>query len=189
MTSIEEVLEVYGNGIDAADFAAQLDQAMRRRTVGDPRMLSAHARSVLASVGVPAADLNQPTARGLVDQAARLLAENSSALSTAAAAKRLGRSVVRIRGAIADGSLYGVKVGRDWLVPAWQLGDSSPLPHLRKIIAAIPPGTSAIAIGRVMTSSTDELYIDGNPSSPRDWLLAGQDPQPVIEIVRQLYAW
>ncbi len=53
MTSIRDVLEVYGNGIDADDFAAQLSQAMRRRIVGDPRLLSSHDQHVLASVGVP----------------------------------------------------------------------------------------------------------------------------------------
>jgi hypothetical protein len=110
-------------------------------------------------------------------------------MSAAAAADRLGRSVGRIRGAIADGSLYGVKVGRQWLVPLWQLHGATPLPHLRKVIAAIPAGTSAVTIERVMTGPTDELYIDGQAVSPRDWLLAGNWPGPVTDLVAQLYAW
>ncbi len=38
MTSIRDVLEVYGNGIDADDFTAQLRQAMRRTAeqIGGP---------------------------------------------------------------------------------------------------------------------------------------------------------
>ncbi len=189
MTSIQDVLEVYGNGIDADDFAAQLSQAMRRRIVGDPRLLSSHDQHVLASVGVPDADLSRPAAHGLVEQAVGLLTANSSALPTAAAAERLGRSVVRIRGAIANGSLYAVKVGYNWLIPPWQLDGANPLPHLRQIIAAIPQGTSAVTIERVMTQPTEELYLDGGQASPRQWLVAGQDPMPVIEIVQQLYAW
>ena len=189
MTSLDNVLEIYGNGITADDFADQLGDVMRRRVASDPRALSLHDRAVLTAVGVPAADLNRQPSQGLVDHAARLLQENSRALTAAAAAERLGRSVIRIRGAIADGSLYGVKVGRSWLVPLWQLEQAHPLPHLRKIIAAIPEGTSAVTLERVMTQPNDELYVDGLPASPRDWLLAGKEPAAVVDIVRQLYAW
>jgi len=189
MTSIDNVLEIYGNGITAEDFADQLGDVMRRRVVADPRALSLHDRTVLTAVGVPAGDLNRQPSQGLVDTAARLLVENSRALPAAAAAERLGRSVIRIRGAIADGSLYGVKVGRSWLVPLWQLEQAHPLPHLRKVIAAIPEGTSAVTLERVMTQPNDELYVDGLPASPRDWLLAGKEPAAVVDIVRQLYAW
>jgi len=56
ITSIDHVLEIYGNGIDADDFAEQLDVAMRRRINVDPRALSLHDRAVLTSVGVSEAD-------------------------------------------------------------------------------------------------------------------------------------
>lgn len=39
------------------------------------------------------------------------------------------------------------------------------------------------------TQPTDELYIDGRSVSPRDWLLAGNPPAPVNDLVAQLYAW
>jgi hypothetical protein len=189
MSSIESVLKVYGNGIGSEDFAHQLGHLMRRRVTVDPRALSVHDRGVLAKVGVPATDLDRQPAGGLVDEAARLLEENLLAIPAAAAGDRLGRSVTRIRGAIADGSLYGVKVGRSWLIPLWQLEQTNPLPHLRKVIAAIPEGTSAVTLERVMTQPSEELYIDGRPVSPRNWLLAGNEPGAVVEIVRQLYAW
>lgn len=188
MTSIESVLERYGNGIDTEDFAEQLDQLMQRRPDADPRGLSLHDREILTVVGVPAADLDR-SGPDLLARAGQLLQASSSALSVAAAAARLGRSVSRVRGAIADGSLYGNKVGRYWLIPAWQLGGSDPIPHLRKIIAAIPAGTSAMTIDRVMTQATDELYLDGKAVSPRDWLLAGNPPAAVIDLVAQLYTW
>ena len=189
MTSIDHVLEVYGNGIDADDFADQLGDAMRRRINVDPRALSVHDRIVLTSVGVSDDDLDSQPHRGLIDHAVQLLSENSLALPAAAAAERLGRSVNRIRGAIADGSLYGVKVGRSWLVPTWQLDGKGPVPHLRKVIAAIPEGTSAVTLERVMTQPSQELYVDGQPVSPRDWLLTGNEPETVVDLVRQLYAW
>jgi excisionase family DNA binding protein len=189
MTSIDSVLQTYGNGINADDFAEQLGDVMRRRVAADPRALSLHDRQVLTTIGVPAADLDRQPTRSLVVEAARVLEENMLALTAAAAAERLGRSVVRIRGAIADGSLYGVKVGRSWLVPRWQLDQAQPLPHLRKVIAVIPEGTSAVTLERVMTLPSAELYVDGQPVSPRNWLLAGNDPAAVVDMVRQLYAW
>lgn len=188
MTSIESVLERYGNGIDAGDFAEQLDQLMRRRSGADPRGLSLHDRQVLTAVGVPAADLDG-SGPDLLARAGQLLEGNSSSLSVTAAADRLGRSASRVRGSIADGSLYGNKVGRYWLIPAWQLSGADPIPHLRKVIAAIPAGTSALTIDRVMTQATDELYLDGTAVSPRDWLLAGNAPAAVVDLVAQLYAW
>lgn len=75
------------------------------------------------------------------------------------------------------------------MVPRWQLEGARPLPHLRKVIAAIPAGASAVTVERVMTQPTDELYLDGQPVSPRDWLLAGQSPASVTDLVAQLYAW
>ena len=66
MTSIESVLKIYGNGIEADDFADQLGHLMRRRVTVDPRALSDHDRRVLAGVGVPAADLDRQQSGGLV---------------------------------------------------------------------------------------------------------------------------
>ena len=189
MTSIDSVLQTYGNGINADDFAEQLGDVMRRRVAADPRALSLHDRQVLTTIGVPAAvSASMFSSRTRAASTTRLRVGWRSR-SAAAAAERLGRSVVRIRGAIADGSLYGVKVGRSWLVPRWQLDQAQPLPHLRKVIAVIPEGTSAVTLERVMTLPSAELYVDGQPVSPRNWLLAGNDPAAVVDMVRQLYAW
>lgn len=192
LTTVEEVLRAYGGGIGVDDFADQLKHALRNRVGPDPRALSGRDRQVLASIGVPEADIDEhaPTAgRPVVDAAADLVAATSALLTAAQVATRLGRSTVRIRGAIADRSLYGVKVGRSWLLPPWQLIDDGPLPHLRDIIAAVPEETSAVTMTRVMTEPNDELFLDGYPVSPRDWLIAGQSPIPVAQMIGQLYAW
>lgn len=190
MTTVQSVLAAYGKGLELDDFARQLEGVLRQRVAADPRALSRSDRQILTEIGVPADDLNRPLSTSLVEEAAELLLENSTSLSAAAVASRLGRSVTRIRGAIADGSLYGVKIGRSWLLPTWQLTDEpAPLPHLRKVIAAVPEGASPSTIQRVMTQPSDELYLDGTPTSPRRWLLAGQDPKPVVTLIEQLYAW
>ncbi len=192
MTTVEEVLRAYGN-MDVNDFADQLSETLRHRVGADPRALSAHDRQVLIRVGVPVGDLDGrwPGAdRVVVDAAADLLAANSMLLSAFDVAGRLGRSPSRIRAAIADGSLYGVKVGRNRLLPAWQFtDDDAPLPHLRAVIAAIPKDTSAVTLARVMTESSDELFLDGRAVSPREWLVAGKTATPVATMIEQLYAW
>lgn len=190
MTTLESVLRRYGHGLEPDEFARELERVMQQRVLADHRGLSAHDRRLLAAIGAPAADLDRQVPADVVDAAADLLTSNAAALTTQQAASRLGRSVSRIRGAIADGSLYAVKVGRSLLLPAWQFTDEpGPLPHLRRIIAAIPDGVSAVTVQRVITEPSDELYLDGAPVSPRHWLLAGQDPTPVTEMLEQLYAW
>ena len=193
MTTVEEVLRVYGDGIDVNDFADQLADALKGRVAPDPRALSGHDQQVLARIGVPAADMaghRHIAGRAVVDTAADLVAGISTLLPAADVAMKLNRSVVRIRGAIADGSLYGVKVGRSWLLPQWQLtATAGPIPHLRTIIAAIPHGTSAVTMQRVMTEPSDELFLDGQAVSPRDWLIAGRVAPPIVEMIEQLYAW
>ena len=190
MSSVKSVLRDYGNGISPDDFAAELERVLRRRVIGDSRALSAHDREVLAVVGVPPEDFERQPDQTVVEAAADVLVQNSGALSVTVVAERLGRSANRIRGAIADGSLYGVKMGRTWLLPPWQFTeDAAPLPHLRKVIAAIPDGASAISVERLMTDPTDELYLAGAPVSPRQWLLVGQAAAPVVEMVEQLYWW
>ena len=52
MTSIDSVLQTYGNGINADDFAEQLGDVMRRRVAADPRALSLHDRQVLTTIGL-----------------------------------------------------------------------------------------------------------------------------------------
>ncbi len=65
---------------------------------------------------------------------------------------------------------------------------AAPIPHLRKV-AAIPAGTSAVTLERVMTQPSDELYVDGRAVSPRDWLIVGNEPEAVVNLVGLLYAW
>lgn len=187
MTVLADLVRAYGLTLD--EFTDELREELDARMHGDPRALTRGERDVLISIGVPGQDLDEPLPHAVADTAATLLNEAAGMLTTAAMADVLGRSESRIRGAIADGSLLGVRIGRAWRLPAWQVTDGRPLPHLRKIIAAVPAGVSPATIGRVMTTPTDELFLDGGAVSPRQWLLAGGDPAPVTAIMAALYAW
>jgi hypothetical protein len=189
MTTVESVVLEFGNGLDPQDFARELDRVMRDRARSDPRALSAHDRDVLLQVGVPTADLQAGEPRTLVGAAADLLEAQGGMRTVGGTAELLGRSPSRIRGAIADGSLFAVKLGRSWMLPDWQFDGARPLPSLRAVLAAVPEGMSALALGRLLTEPHGELTLDGVPVSPRHWLLAGRPAAPVTDLVSQFYAW
>ncbi len=186
--TLAELVEPYGLTVD--EFTDQLRGELAAHVQADPRALTAAERGVLQSIGVAPADLDAPLAAGdVVTTAAHVLAATADMLTTDAMAHALDRSESRVRGAIADGSLAAVRVGRTWRLPAWQMEAGRPIPHLRKIIVAKPDDVSWALVGRVMTSPTDELYVDGHAVSPRTWLLDGGDPRSVVSIISMLLAW
>lgn len=188
VTILADLVQSYGLTMD--EFTDELRDELAARPRGDPRALTAGERDVLTSIGVPARDLDEPLpAQAVTTAAANLLEHAAGMVSTGEMAQTLGRSESRIRGAIADGSLLGVRIGRGWRIPTWQVANGHPIPHLRKVVAAIPTGVSQATIGRVMTTPTDELYLDGQAVSPRDWLLSGGDPALVTAILAALYTW
>ncbi|WP_051265649.1 MerR family transcriptional regulator [Nakamurella lactea] len=187
MTTIEDILDKYGNGLTVKDFTAELDRTLSQSGRPDPAALSSHDRATLVAVGVPEADLDADVANDLIrtraDNLVRLAGQSATVQQVAA---RLHRTEQRIRSAIADGTLYGIKLGRGWRLPLWQLTEDSPLPQLRRVIAAIPSGTPALAISNLMATPNRELFLDDAPASPADWLLAGGDPSRVEKLIADL---
>lgn len=188
MTVLTDLVQSYGLTMD--EFTDELRDELTARSHGDPRALTAGERDVLTSIGVPAGDLDKPLpTRAAAKAAADLLDQAARMVTTTEMAQMLGRSESRIRGAIADGSLLGVRIGRSWRLPTWQVADGHPIPHLRKVIAARPTGVGLATIERAITTPTDELHLDGQAVSPRNWLLSGGDPEMVTAILTALYAW
>lgn len=187
MTVLADLVADYGLTIE--EFADRLRRELAAADQGDVRALSDADRSVLATIGISAVDLDGSSDTDPVPAAADILRDAQQTVTTAGMATALGRSESRIRGAIADGSLYGVRIGRAWQLPVWQIHDGRPLPHLRKVIAAIPNGVSPAVLGRVMATPTDELVLDAAAVTPRTWLLAGGDPEPVVALVAALLLW
>lgn len=190
LTTLEQVLDTYGHDLTAADFTTELERTLSGAGRSAPGSLSAHDRDVLLSSGVLEADLDTDATNGLIHtQANNLMQLAADSATVAQIADRLHRSEQRIRGAIADGSLYAVKIGKNWRLPTWQFHDDKVLPRLRAMVAEIPAGTSALSIGNLMTTPTRELFLDDRPVSPRAWLLAGGDPVPVVTMIGDLVRW
>ena len=93
----------------------------------------------------------------------------------------MGLSVLHLRKRIAAGSLMAVcgPSGRDWLVPDFQLTETGEVPHLGHVLLAAGRQLSALSMDRLFRIPRDDL----GGASPRDWLIAGQDPAIVEGIL------
>jgi hypothetical protein len=72
--------------------------------------------------------------------------------------------------------------------PQWQFTDQGTIPHLRKILAVLNSAAHPVAIHRLMTLPSPDLASDEAEQklSPRDWLISGHDPEPVIRLTTEL---
>lgn len=136
------------------------------------------------------------------DPIARAAAAYSALLETALPIKdvadALGRNESRIRQRLLQRSLYGVRRGRNWLLPLFQFqvvggqgarAIKAAVPSLEKVFPALSPELHPVSVWRWFTSPSTGLTTDeapDRPISPRDWLLAGRDPKPVAELARDL---
>ncbi|RKF13546.1 hypothetical protein D6850_14765 [Roseovarius spongiae] len=108
----------------------------------------------------------------------------AKAIPLAKAARRMGVSDARLRQRIAAGSLMAVHRphGRGWLIPTFQLTDTGEVPHLGRTLLAAGRPISAQAMARLFRTPREDL--DGH--SPRDWLIAGNDPAIIERILGAL---
>lgn len=127
-----------------------------------------------------------PTPRdlGAKDPFARTLAEHTAilerSLGTAAVARRLGVSEVRVRQRIAEHSLLAAQVGRGWRLPAFQFGPEGELPGWAAVCRAIPADANLVAVFHWLDLPHPDL--DDGALTPRQWLSSGRDPAAVVAL-------
>ena len=121
-----------------------------------------------------------------------------TALTIKAVAEGLGRNESRIRQRLLQRSLYGIRRGRNWLLPLFQFqvehrqggrAVKGVVPNVEQVFPALSPELHPVSVWRWFTSPSTELVSDeapDRPVSPRDWLLAGRDPRPVAELARDI---
>jgi hypothetical protein len=109
-----------------------------------------------------------------------------TSLSMADVADLLGVDQSRVRHRIADGALYPVRVGRANRLPAWQFAEGRALDALRDVLAALPDDLHPLEVAGFFTTPQPELTLNGTSTSPREWLAAGGDPDPVLDLARSL---
>lgn len=142
--------------LDAAGFTAEPREARHRATL-DPILRGASHRAALVGTALPPEEV----ARGL------------------------GRDVTRIYHMLGERQLYGVRDGRRWRLPRFQFaGDGDTLaivPGVTTLFPALPRDLGVAAIGNWFTVVAQPRLVSegGRALAPRDWLLAGGDPQRV----------
>jgi hypothetical protein len=184
MTSVLDVLRDRGYGdVDEAALVRAVQDVLPARTAAeaggasDPGQEFMETHSGIRLTG-------DAVAGAATRLAARRIAEAARTLDTAAVAQILGVHRTRVQHLREDGDLYAYRDGRSNRYPLWQFTDQGKLlPGLREVLAALGPTHRSVVTG-FMTTPQPDLETGAGPVSARDWLAAGQDPEPVVELAR-----
>jgi hypothetical protein len=161
-----------------------------RSLVGDdePTALTEAEEAALAAGGVKAATSDEQR-RVEASAAAAYQQLRGESLGIEAAARRLGVTTGRVRQRLAARSLYGLKEGNAWLLPAFQFAAQGLVPGIEAVLKRLPPDISPLAVWRWLTSPNPDLCTrddEERPLSPRQWLLEGNPPEPAAELAAAL---
>ncbi len=122
-----------------------------------------------------------------VEDALRTQTLHEQTVSVAEVAAILKLSQSRVRHRIKDGSLYAFPApgrGTARRLPAWQFEGNEPIPHLGEVLAALPDDFSPIEVRNfILNARIDQPNGDGD-APLLDWLRAGGDVGPVLEVAR-----
>jgi hypothetical protein len=125
---------------------------------------------------------NDPYLRGVAMYATLV----ASSLSVAEAAVLLHVDESRVRQRLAKRTLYGMKVDNTWHLPTFQFHDGRLIHGFDRVVTALDPNLSPVAVYQWFTSPDGDFRINGAPVSPREWLLRGEDPEPLAAFAADL---
>lgn len=187
--ALRTVLAKAGLRVDPEEFLSLVEDAASKLSPADPDpagYFSPAQRQALTGAGL---DL-RPRQAGETDHRARTVAAQAvlrdSAVTVTEAAAVVGVDGSRIRHRLAAGRLSGWKDRGGWRLPTWQFTRSGVLPGLETVLAAVPDDQPALVVAAFMTTPQEDLPLDGGPSTPRQWLLAGGDPRTVARLAGTL---
>jgi hypothetical protein len=187
--SLSASLARAGLQVDPDEFLTLVEDAARRLSPADPDPAEYFApaqRDALTDVGL---DLS-PRREKERDSRARAVAAQAvlrdTALTVAGAAERMGVDTSRIRHRLAENRLAGWKDRGGWRLPVWQFTNTSVLPGLETVLAAVPEDQPPLVVAAFMTTPQADLLVGQEPTTPRDWLLASGDPARVANLVTTL---
>lgn len=117
---------------------------------------------------------------------AKLLSES---YTVEEAARLLGVNASRIRQRLtgAPRTLYGIKSGKSWRIPRFQFPGRRLVPGIERTLGRLAADVHPVAVYRWFTSPNPDLVFgDKTPTSPLDWLRAGNPPDVVAELAASL---
>lgn len=187
--SLRTVLAKAGLRVDPDEFLTLVEDAARKLSPADPDpadYFNAEQQEALSAVGL---DLT-PRRPTDTDHRARAVAAQAvlrdSALTVAEAAETVGVDTSRIRHRLLARRLSGWKERGGWRLPAWQFASTGVLPGLEVVLEACPDDQPPLVVAAFMTTAQPDLLLDGEPATPRAWLLASGDPNPVAKLASML---
>jgi excisionase family DNA binding protein len=188
---LREALEGYGLRVEPRRFVDLVRDALREvmsaEAVADaPSQLTNGEAKELRMVGLDVEEVRGASVPAAVRTAATMTAILAGSLTVEETAARLGVTPGRIRQMLADRSLVGIRDGTGWRIPAYELDGDRPVRNLRTVLRAVPPAIHPVALFRWLTGPDPALGIEGQAVSPRDWLAAGGDPEPVAALAAEL---
>lgn len=163
-------------------------QFRQQSTLDPAHALSADERKVLDSVGMMPDEKTDADAEAARQESLNVFFHVfQSALPTTEAAKRLGKDPSRIRQRVREGSLLAVMSGGEMRLPELQFHKNAEIPGLGEVLRALPKGIDTLEVLSWLATPTPDLPdAQGEPSSPRQYLLRSGDVAPVVEIAEGL---
>jgi hypothetical protein len=152
--------------------------------------LSAAEVEFLQRAGVDPSDFT-PTSEGPASALARTAAEYAvlmaASLPPTEIADRVRVDESRVRQRINQHTLYAVRDGRGWRVPIFQLDATGHalLPGLERIVPHFYDAQLVEVAHWFLSPQADLEGSDGEPMSPRDWLLTGHDPKLAATVAEE----
>ena len=127
----------------------------------------------------------------LAETAVKFAAIIESSLSTTQVGKRLGFGAGRIRQMVADHTLYSILLEGRRYVPVFQFvgGVRRVVPNIGLVNAALNPQLHPVEVVDWYTVPNPDLFVGDDSEqtvSPRNWLKAGNDPEPVVRLAKLL---
>lgn len=109
----------------------------------------------------------------------------ATSLSVEQAAARLDVNPSRIRQRLAERSLFGLKDGSAWLLPAFQFRRAGSVPGIDVVLKRLPSDISPLAVARWFGIPNPDLATRDDaetPLTPLQWLLSGNSPETAAEL-------
>ncbi len=186
-------LHAHGLAVRPERLNSMVEEAVSRLRPGlyppDPRGdLTAGEEALLRQGGFDLRPLSARNEGALARTAAKYAALLETGLTTSQAAARLEVDPSRVRQRLLDRTLYGVRTGAGWRIPAFQFEGERLLPGLGRVVAALAPHLHPVAVFNWFTLPHPDLVVEelDRPVSPREWLAAGLPAEAVVDLARDM---
>ncbi len=194
MGAVLQVLKSHGVRASEEEVARALEVALTgsnfRLPYPDPRNeMKADSARLLECGGFELDRLEFGLEDPIVRTALEYALLRATALTTQQAAKRLGVNDSRVRQRLSERALYGIKVGHEWRLPAFQFAGKGLVRGIEHVLPRLPRSLGLVAVHRWFHTPSPDLEAregQARAQSPLRWLQSGKNPDVVSELARGL---